>query len=105
MCVMFTANRYSFSIDMFVDSTMERVKEISAHEYAVQCASTDTFYQRLRRNIKSLKMHIRRDVPSDGNCFFYCVSDQLGRLGLQPRNHTELRSDLVHSIQNLVRIS
>ena len=48
------------------------------------------------------EMQIRCNVPGDGNCFFYCVEDQLDRLDLLAPSAGQLRSDLVVFLQNLV---
>ena len=81
---------------LFTGTPVKKLKPTSAQELS--------FGDRLRENVRAVQMHIRKNVPSDGNCFFHCVSDQLDRLGLPSRSHKEIRSDLVSSLHILVII-
>ena len=72
------------------------------HTHNVGLVHTMSFRKRIERNARKMKMQIRRDVPGDGNCFFYCVEDQLDRLGLPAPSTGQLRSDLVVFLQTLV---
>jgi len=59
----------------------------------------------LKKNIDELNLTIRRNVPSDGNCFFHCIADQLVRLapGInQEHDACSLRRDAVNYLRNLV---
>ncbi|WAR07956.1 hypothetical protein MAR_017914 [Mya arenaria] len=44
---------------------------------------------------------IRGTTPSDGNCFFWAVSDQLDLNRMEVHTHTDLRLQLVHFIEKL----
>ncbi|XP_041475407.1 uncharacterized protein LOC121423924 [Lytechinus variegatus] len=53
----------------------------------------------------AVNMVLRRDVPGDGNCFYYCVLDQMGRPGMEcgPKRRTasNLRADVVSFLANV----
>ena len=56
----------------------------------------------------AVNMVLRRDVPGDGNCFYYCVLDQMGRHGMEcgPKRRTasNLRADVVSFLANVVSV-
>lgn len=37
--------------------------------------------RRLTEHIRSSGLHMRNEIPSDGNCLFHAIADQLERLG------------------------
>ncbi|XP_078605300.1 uncharacterized protein LOC144878523 [Branchiostoma floridae x Branchiostoma japonicum] len=50
---------------------------------------------RLAIHLMESGLKLRPDVPKDGNCLFYAVSDQLVRTGSTVISHSQLRQDVV----------
>ena len=48
---------------------------------------------------------LRGDVPEDGNCCFWAISDQLDRNGLEAFTHVELRKNVIGYVENLPKVS
>lgn len=47
---------------------------------------------------------IRGQTPGDGNCFFWCLSDQLDLLGISQQTHTELRNRVVQHMKTIPQV-
>lgn len=47
---------------------------------------------------------IEGNTPEDGNCFFWAVSSQLDRLGINSLTHSQLRQRVVAFIQDLSEV-
>ena len=58
---------------------------------------TETFRVQAATDLSALEAKLQgscfkiRNVPSDGNCFFWAASDQLDRLGLDHHTQQQLR--------------
>lgn len=48
---------------------------------------------------------LRGDVPEDGHCCFWAISDQLDKNGLEAFSHVELRKNVVGYVENLLNVS
>lgn len=60
------------------------------------------FQRRLNERLSILNLVVRANVPSDGNCFFTCISDQMDRCGMPPKSAAELRQMAVQHLLELV---
>ena len=61
--------------------------------------------ERLTQNCRKHHMKFRKPTPSDGNCFFHAVSDQLTRLGIHPvLSHQKIRADLISYMKRTPKI-
>lgn len=56
--------------------------------------------RRLEGHIRSSGLQLRKEIPSDGNCLFHAVADQMERLGQSGFTHTSLRSLAVQTLEN-----
>ena len=56
--------------------------------------------RRLTKHIRSSGLHMRNEIPSDGNCLFHAIADQLERLGEKRLNHSDLRKLSVETLKN-----
>ena len=54
----------------------------------------------LQQNMERAGLILRRNVPTDGDCLFHAVSDQLKRLKLQRYRHRQLRQMCVDQIRS-----
>ena len=59
----------------------------------------DTSTTRLKSNILSLGLQYGQLTPSNGNCFFEAVCDQLKRVGQPPLSPQQLRQHVVNYIR------
>jgi len=69
--------------------------------YSTQKLHKQSSLDRLHENIGRLNHKVRRDVPGDGNCFFYCVEDQLEHIGSPSARTSKLRQHLVHFLDTV----
>ena len=53
----------------------------------------------LERNMQRAGLMLRRNVPTDGNCLFHAVSDQLKRLKLHRYRHRQLRDLAINQLR------
>ncbi|XP_066288417.1 uncharacterized protein [Branchiostoma lanceolatum] len=60
----------------------------------------DMEYSRLLRNLAREHLVVRDEIPSDGNCQFAAVADQLERIGRGVWSHQDLRRMAVDYIRN-----
>ena len=83
---------------------LQEVLDASAREHAERQAEKQTFKDRLQKNLESLKMKVRLEVPGDGNCFFYSMVDQMKRLGLPEITAGGLRNNVVDFLRHLMTV-
>ena len=55
---------------------------------------------RLRQNMDKAGLQLRLNVPTDGNCLFHAISDQLKRLKLHRYRHGELREMAINQLRS-----
>ena len=95
-----------FMINSLPDEALAHALRVSALEQNEKSTQNETFKQRLLKNIDKVNMSLRRDVVGDGNCFYYCVIDQMKRLGMDSASGRttvgRLRTDVVSYLSNLV---
>ena len=73
----------------------EAVKHLVLENKAIQ-----ENQRRLTKHIRSSGLHMRNEIPSDGNCLFHAIADQLERLGEKRLNHSDLRKLSVETLKN-----
>ena len=56
--------------------------------------------RRLTERIRSSGLQMRKEIPTDGNCLFHAIADQLERLGEKGMNHSDLRKLSVETLKN-----
>lgn len=54
----------------------------------------------LQQNMEKAGLKLRLNVPTDGNCLFHAVSDQLKKLKLQRYRHRQLRELAVNQLRS-----
>lgn len=74
---------------------MEAVKQSIQENNAVQ-----ENQKRLAEHIRSSGLQMRDEIPSDGNCLFHAIADQLERVGEKGFNHSNLRKLSVETLKN-----
>ena len=74
---------------------MEAVKQSIQENNAVQ-----ENQKRLAEHIRSSGLQMRDEIPSDGNCLFHAIADQLERVGEKGFNHSNLRKLSVEILKN-----
>ena len=60
----------------------------------------DSEQLRLEETLELFGLRVRENVPSDGNCLFHAVSDQLNRLGGDDFDHVQLRDLAVKTLRD-----
>lgn len=61
----------------------------------------EEFRKQLLVNLNILNLCIRKDVQSDGNCLFHCISDQMDRLNMTTISQNIIRSNLADFLRKL----
>ena len=68
-----------------------------------QSIAEDEAYQQnvaqLFQNVRKSGLQMRNNIPSDGNCMFHAVADQMNRLGEFGHSHTTLRHLAVETLR------
>ena len=54
----------------------------------------------LQQNMEKAGLKIRLNVPTDGNCLFHAISDQLKRLKLHRYRHRQLREMAINRLKS-----
>lgn len=97
-----------YIVSKILDVALAQALRVSALEANQRNADNQTYKERLLKNMDALNLVLRRDVPGDGNCFYYCVLDQMERLKMDSRpihrTAATLRMDVVSFLANLVSI-
>ncbi|CAG2230155.1 unnamed protein product [Mytilus edulis] len=66
-----------------------------------QADSNDEMIKAFEEKIHEKGVKLRGETPSDGNCLFWAISDQMDRINKNVYTHTQLRRMVVDHIQNL----
>lgn len=66
-----------------------------------QADSNDEMTKAFEEKIYMKGVKLRGETPSDGNCLFWAISDQMDRINKNVYTHTQLRRMVVDHIQNL----
>ena len=107
---LFYLSIFYFIMFMYIisDAALAQALRVSALEANQRNSDNQTYKERLLKNMDAVNLVLRRDVPGDGNCFYYCILDQMERLKMDSRTMhrtaATLRMDVASFLANLVSV-
>ena len=110
LCFLNSIDCMCFCLNLIVASSTntsqpnQHVNVVSMASHSEHVKQVAESMNRFEHQIAERGYKLRGNIPNDGNCFFWAVSDQLDRNDSTHCSHVELRRNVVEHMRQLPQV-